>query len=77
MFWFRAEHPDTGEILDVKALVFGAGRGRRDADGAPLEPDDEAEIVICGVWTETGDPVEWWELESDLEAQGWSAVKGR
>jgi hypothetical protein len=75
MFWFEAEHPETGETLEVRALVCGATRGARDLYGVPLEPDDLPEMVICEVWGEAGKGVSFAGFEDALVDVGWRKLK--
>ena len=75
MFWFHTHHPDTGEPLEVEAAYSPARRGSRDRYGAPLEPDDAAELVIRHVWTRLGDPVDFEAFEDGLVVEGFRAVR--
>lgn len=68
MFWCEAVHPETGQRLEVEASWFPAKRGLRDCFGAPLEPDDEAELVICRVWDSRGNAVAYSAIEGELIA---------
>jgi hypothetical protein len=75
MFWFKAEHPETGEELEVSALVYGEMRGLRDSYGAPLEPDELPELVICDVWDASGRAVSYDSYEAALIATGWRELR--
>ncbi len=63
---FHAPHPETGEPLRVEAVYHPARRGLRDRYGAPLEPDDAAEIILCDVWNRAGEPVAFAAFEEEL-----------
>ena len=69
MFWFETDHPETGEWLEVEAEWSPSRRGLRDWFGAPLEPDDLEELIICRVWDRFGTAVPHVAFESILLAQ--------
>ncbi|MEI6350058.1 MAG: hypothetical protein WCP06_03010 [Verrucomicrobiota bacterium] len=79
MFWFKTRHPESGEPIEVEAAYHGRRRGLRDRYGAPLEPDEEAELVVCRVWNRAGEEMEFSGVEEELVAEGVRVVeeKGR
>ncbi|MEI7957634.1 MAG: hypothetical protein WCI40_00880 [Verrucomicrobiota bacterium] len=75
MFWFETAHPETGEALEVEAVYCAPWRGLRDGYGAPLEPDDEEAVRICGVRNRDGDAVEFAAFQTALEEAGFAFAR--
>ena len=70
MFWFETAHPETGEALEVEAVYCRPWRGLRDGYGAPIEPDDEEDVVICEVRNRAGERVAFESFREALEEEG-------
>lgn len=84
IFRFEAAHPETGEFLEAEAAYYPARRGAREVGnggfGAPLEPDEEEEIVIRRLWNEAGEAVSFASLsgfEEELIEHGFCVVRQR
>jgi hypothetical protein len=76
MFSYRFAHPETGAPLEVIAAYHPPQRGLRDCHGAPEEPDDEEELLVCDVWDARGEPVEFDAFETALIEAGLRTVRG-
>ena len=79
MFWFEADHPETGEPVGVEAVRYGARQGLRDCFGAPLEADDAEEWAICRVCDGAGRPLPyhtWREVENAFLEQARRVAEG-
>ena len=75
LFRFETRHPETGERIEVEAEFLPALCGSRDVYGAPLEPDDPAEMRIRHAWTGAGAPVPFGGIEPELEREAWEEFR--
>ncbi len=66
MFAFRTAHPQTGDPLCIEAVYHAPVRGLRDRYGAPIEPDDPEEIVICEAYDAAGERIDFTAIETPL-----------
>lgn len=71
MFWFKAQHPETGEPLEVEAVYFRKKPGLKDLYGVPLEPDDPEMVVVYAARDASGKAVDFQAFRDTLEAAAW------
>ena len=76
MFWFKTLDPESGEPVEVEAVYRRRCRGTRDRYGAPLEPDEEAEIVVCRVWNQAGEEMGFSGVAEEFIEEGRRVLEG-
>ena len=77
MFWFETIHPETGELIEIEAEYRAPRRGLRDRFGGPVEPDDDEELIVIGVWNRDGERVEFAKFEKEFCERGLRIVRER